>query len=561
MAWRVGERVAGFELEGVLGRGGMGVVYRARHLESGKRVALKTLPLDASLEARARFEREGQAQARVDRHPHVARVHSAGEAEGRGFLVLDLVAGGDLDSRLRQGPLEVAEALRVTLEVGRGLAHAHAHGVLHRDLKPANVLFDEQERAKLVDFGLARLEGEGTLTRSHQTMGTPGFMAPEQVDNEDVGPAADVYGLGALLFACLTAHPPFRGVSAVATLYQVLNDAPPAPSSLVPGVPPALDRLVARALAKSPSERYASAAEMVAALEACGGDQAEARRGRALTLGLSLGVLACLAAAGVVLSSASPRVPPASPSAPSAASPATTPSPGAERSRWHLSIGDEFRLDFGWREVTDGGFTIDVSGRLSGEVRAEEAGGWRVEAEVWLEHFGTRKGSLVTSLPADARDQARGRRDFTFLLAPSGEVSEPSGLASIGERVAAKMPELDLLGERSRSQAKDVVRSVYDDERLARSLSATLGLFVADAPWERDGPGYRVSGGARLRPALPNLSIGLHTGGRYALEGEATFSLGRVHRSRLEQTETFVTRDPSGRQVKKVIVEFSVALP
>ena len=280
--WRLGEHVAGYELLSELGRGGWGVVYRARNVETGQEFALKSLDLAASPRARERFLREGQAQALVDQHPNVVRVHGAGEVAGHGYLILALATGGDLGERLRVGPLAIEDALRVAIEVGRALAHAHGYGVLHRDVKPRNVLFHEDGRAQLVDFGLARLASEGTITNTGEILGTPAYMSPEQADGaKGISAATDVYGLGALLYATLTGRAPFEGASMIELLAAVLRRAPAAPSQLRAEVPSALDALCLRALAKDPSERYPSAEAMVSALEGLGGVEARSWMGLA----------------------------------------------------------------------------------------------------------------------------------------------------------------------------------------------------------------------------------------------------------------------------------------
>ena len=276
-AWSVGEEVAGLRIEGKLGQGGMGAVYRALDLASGATVAVKTLAASADPEERVRFEREAQAQAAVDGHPNVIRVHRAGVAGGRAFLVMELAGGGDLMARIARGPMALREAALLLRDLARGLSHVHAQGVLHRDLKPGNVVFDERGTPKLADFGLARAEGAETLTQTGTVLGTPSHMAPEQVEGKRgaIGPPTDVYGLGALLYHCLTQSPPFPSGSLYEVLLAVLETRPLPPSERRPGIPTALEALCLRALEKDPALRPASAAAFAEELEAFLAGEAE----------------------------------------------------------------------------------------------------------------------------------------------------------------------------------------------------------------------------------------------------------------------------------------------
>lgn len=212
--WSPGARVGEHVLEERLGSGGMGVVFAARHVTTSALHVIKVLTADAP-DLRARFQREAEALSRVDGHPHVARVHAAGEHRGRPYLVMEHLAGGDLAERLRRGPLPPAEAVRVILAVCDGLAHVHARGVLHRDLKPGNVLFDERGCPKLADFGLARGARDDALTRTGEVVGTPSYMAPEQADGRPER-AADLLDRGPEL--------PLRRVRFAALLWEEVDD-------------------------------------------------------------------------------------------------------------------------------------------------------------------------------------------------------------------------------------------------------------------------------------------------------------------------------------------------
>ncbi|MBX3469710.1 MAG: protein kinase [Planctomycetes bacterium] len=285
-------RLEDYDLVRVLAKGGMGVVHEAVERATGRRVALKRV-LGGALDREAvdRFVVEGRAVGRLD-HPGVVRVHTLGQAPGGPFMVMDLVAGESLQRRLdRGGPLAPAEAVALASEVADALAHAHARGVLHRDLKPANVLVDEAGRARLIDFGLAKLQAGagslGHLTRTGEVLGTPAFMAPEQADGRPVDARTDVYGLGATLYTLLTGRPPFDGGSAMAVFHAVLTAAPTPPSRLRPGLDPPLERLVLACLAKDPAERPPTMEALRAAL-AQGGQGAPRRRAAApIVLGLA----------------------------------------------------------------------------------------------------------------------------------------------------------------------------------------------------------------------------------------------------------------------------------
>ena len=260
------ERVDRYELLGELGRGAMGVVYRARDPQLGRTVALKLLLRLADAEERLRFEREVRAMAQV-RHPNLLGIYGAGRDQGRAFLVTDLAAGS-LSDELRAGPLRPERAIEVVAAVARGLQRAHEAGVLHRDIKPDNVLLARDGRPLLADFGLARpIAGGDSLTATGSVLGTPSYMAPEQARGEAASPLSDVYGLGALLYACLAGRPPFRAGSVLATLHAVVDQAPPSLRELGVACPPALEATCLRCLAKEPSQRPASAEALAEELE------------------------------------------------------------------------------------------------------------------------------------------------------------------------------------------------------------------------------------------------------------------------------------------------------
>jgi WD40 repeat protein len=255
------------ELLEELGRGGMGVVWRARQLGLDREVAVKILPGGdlAGAEARARLSQEARATARLN-HPNIVTIHDVGEDDGLPFLVMELVEGVTLGHVLSERPISVRQAAHWVIEVARAVQHAHENGVLHRDLKPSNILIEPWDgggRPRVTDFGLAKLmDVEGGLTLGGTAAGSPAFMAPEQARGGAHTVAADVYGLGAVLYHALTGRPPFQGETAASVLTQVDRDDPVPPRRLNASVPRDLETICLRALDKSPARRYASAAEL-----------------------------------------------------------------------------------------------------------------------------------------------------------------------------------------------------------------------------------------------------------------------------------------------------------
>jgi hypothetical protein len=276
--------IPGYEILGELGRGGMGVVYKARHLTLKRTVALKMILAGghAGPHELARFRLEAQAVARLQ-HPNIVQIHDVGEANGRPYCALEFVEGGNLAGKL-DNPLPPREAALVVELLARAMQAAHSRNVVHRDLKPANILLsplpDEDPACqrsgvrglgtpKITDFGLARqLDSDSGQTQSGTVMGTPSYMAPEQASGQahQAGPAVDVYALGAILYTCLTARPPFQGKSVIETLDQVRTQEPVPPSRIRGQVPLDLETICLKALAKEPARRYATAADLAADL-------------------------------------------------------------------------------------------------------------------------------------------------------------------------------------------------------------------------------------------------------------------------------------------------------
>jgi len=255
--------VPGYEVERELGRGGMGVVYLARQTALKRPVALKMIRAALATAAdRARFRAEAEAVARLQ-HPGIVQVFEVGESPSGPFVALEYVAGGGLDQRLKREALDVAVAARLVEVLARAVHVAHTAGVVHRDLKPANVLLTEAGEPKVSDFGLAKFLDDAApeLTRDGAILGTPSYMAPEQAAGraKDVGPAADVWALGAILYECLTGRPPFKGATVQETLSLVSGVDPVAPRQLRPGVPRDLETVALKCLRKEEAQRYVSA--------------------------------------------------------------------------------------------------------------------------------------------------------------------------------------------------------------------------------------------------------------------------------------------------------------
>lgn len=259
-------RVPGYEILRELGRGGMGVVYQARQVKLNRVVALKMVlaGAHAGADQLARFHTEAEAVAHLQ-HPHIVQIYEVGEHDALPFFSLEFVDGPSLAELIGGQPQPVALASRMCQRLARAMAYAHQHGIIHRDLKPANVLLTAEGEPKITDFGLAkRLESDASQTRSGTLMGTPNYMAPEQARGEvrEVGPLADVYALGVILYEMLTGRTPFLGASILDTLHLVRTQEPVPPSRLQPKVPRDLETICLKCLEKEPAKRYASAAAL-----------------------------------------------------------------------------------------------------------------------------------------------------------------------------------------------------------------------------------------------------------------------------------------------------------
>lgn len=349
-----GTVLAGFRLERLVGRGGMGVVFLAEQVTLRRKVAVKVISPELAHDVafRSRFEREAQLAARID-HPNVVAVHGAGEEDGRLYIAMRYVEGPDLGALIaRDGALAPRRAARIVAEVAGALDAAHEAGLVHRDVKPANVLVSAkagQEQSYLTDFGLTKAVAAGGMTATGQWLGSPDYAPPEQIQGEAVDARADVYALGAVLHQALTDSVPFPRDSQMAKLYAHVHDPPPAPSGLDPRVDPAFDAVVARAMAKDPADRYPSAGDLArAALAAASGEAVTVPEGTVATGQAAPGPASEAAAAtraGAPTRAEAPTERPATPRTrvPAPAAPPPPPAPAVDaaapsgaRRRWPL---------------------------------------------------------------------------------------------------------------------------------------------------------------------------------------------------------------------------------
>jgi serine/threonine-protein kinase len=264
-----GETIAGrYRLLEPLGRGAMSAVWLAQDGELGRHVAVKLLAPSAD---RARFEREALAVAALA-HPNICSLYDYGEAEGRPYMVLEYLPNGSLEERLQAGrPLPDAETERVATEIAAGLAHAHERDLVHRDLKPSNILFDSEGRAKIADFGIARMGSAVTLTEAGTVLGTASYISPEQASGLPAGPASDVYSFGVILFRMLTGVFPFVSANAMDLVRMHRDEPPRAVADARPDAPAYLESIVARSLAKDIADRPADGAALLRELRSDGG--------------------------------------------------------------------------------------------------------------------------------------------------------------------------------------------------------------------------------------------------------------------------------------------------
>ncbi len=266
-----GDRIARYEIRGQLGRGGMGVVYRAEDTRLQRPVALKFVPPEAPDDHRARLFNEAKAAGRI-RHPNVCPVYDVDEVDGQAFIALALLDGVPLSKKLAAGALDIATALQIAIQVASGLGAAHELGIIHRDIKPGNILIGAGNHAWILDFGLALHPESLRLTAPGETTGTPVYMSPEQVRGESLDGGTDVWSLGVVLFEMLTGTLPFRGSNHIAVMHGILNGEAPSVRTLRPDAPERLSAAVARALSRDRSKRWKSARAFGDELRAIAGE-------------------------------------------------------------------------------------------------------------------------------------------------------------------------------------------------------------------------------------------------------------------------------------------------
>jgi serine/threonine protein kinase len=275
----IGTVISHFQILDRIGGGGMGVVYRAEDMSLKRIVALKFLMPDLVRDpsAKKRFLKEAQAASALD-HPNICTIHEISETdEGLLFICMAYYGGENLSARISRGPLSVGEALEIVIKIGRGLAKAHEHGIVHRDIKPANIIITPDGEVKIVDFGLAKLSGGTQITRVGARMGTLPFMSPEQIRGLDLDHRTDIWSLAVLLFQALTGQLPFQREYEAAMLYAIVTDDPPLLTSVHPGLPSELEKVITKALKKEPNERYASVQTMVDELEKIKGETVQTK--------------------------------------------------------------------------------------------------------------------------------------------------------------------------------------------------------------------------------------------------------------------------------------------
>lgn len=262
MTFEIGQTVGDYQILGILGRGGMGAVYRVRNTLTDREEAMKVvLPgAEATGEAADRFLREIRIQASLQ-HPHIAAIRTAFRSSESVLMIMELIEGVSLDAKLREGPLKLGEAFRITDDILSALGHAHARGIVHRDIKPSNIIVTPRGAPKLTDFGIATVAGDTRITRSGMAIGSLAYMSPEQVMSKPLDERSDIYSLGITVYEALTGMRPFRGASEYSLMNAHLAEIPVSPGAIVPSVPLAISMVVLKSLAKAPEDRYQTAAE------------------------------------------------------------------------------------------------------------------------------------------------------------------------------------------------------------------------------------------------------------------------------------------------------------
>jgi len=266
------QKIGRYKILGELGRGAMGVVYKAEDPNLDRIVALKTIVIEADAEGRKEYEKrfflEAKAAGKLN-HPNIVTAYDFGEEEGVTYLAMELVEGTDLRERLKKGALPVAEAVDVAHQIAEGLGYAHERGIVHRDIKPGNIMLQKRGPAKIMDFGLARMRVADHKTSTGMVLGTPKYMSPEQVAGQPVDPRSDLFSLGIVLYEMATGVRLFAAEDATQVMHNVAYAEHEPPTRVDPGLPAMLDFIVARALKKNAAQRYQDAYELSADLATC----------------------------------------------------------------------------------------------------------------------------------------------------------------------------------------------------------------------------------------------------------------------------------------------------
>jgi serine/threonine-protein kinase len=262
-----------YVIQSELGRGAMGVVYKALDSVLERPVAVKTVNITLEREYADKYEKRFYQEARAAgslNHPNIVTIHDVGKAGDVVFMAMEYIEGVELRTLIGEGrPLRVAQALSIAAQIADGLAYAHQRGVVHRDIKPANIMVLANGPVKITDFGIARMRGSRELTQTGMLLGSPKYMSPEQVIGKRADHRSDIFSLGVILYEMLCGAAPFNGENVTALMYQIVNFVPPAPSGVNEAVPEMLDYIVAKMIAKPIEERYADAAELVRDLREC----------------------------------------------------------------------------------------------------------------------------------------------------------------------------------------------------------------------------------------------------------------------------------------------------
>ena len=265
----IGSTISHYRILEKLGEGGMGIVYKAEDTRLKRTVALKFLPpaLTCDPEARERFIHEAQAASALD-HANICNVHDVAETDdGQTFIVMACYEGSSLKSKIEDGDLRIEDGIEIATQIAEGLTRAHEAGIVHRDIKPANIFLTTRNEVKILDFGLAKLTGQTILTKPGSTLGTAAYMSPEQAKGEPVDQRTDIWSLGVVLYEMLAGRRPFTSDYEQALIYEILNEEPKPLRLFRPGVPLALEQCVLKALAKTPQERYQTAADLLSDLK------------------------------------------------------------------------------------------------------------------------------------------------------------------------------------------------------------------------------------------------------------------------------------------------------